>query len=263
MTKIIEVSNLSFGYEQKLILDNISFSVDKGDFLGIIGPNGSGKSTILKLILKMLVPLSGEIKLLGSNLHKFNMWHKIGYVSQKANAFNTSFPATVGEVVGANLFSKVGLFKPLQKQHIHKVDHALELVGMQNFKNSLVGNLSGGQQQRVFIARVLVSDPEIMFLDEPTVGIDAKSEEAVYCLLAKLNKELGISVVMVTHDINAITTHASKIACMDDNGLFIHDPKDDFAEEYLSKLYGYAFKKNTHKHCCDNCCLGLGNKEIV
>ena len=254
MTNVIEVKSLSFGYEQKLILNDISFSVEKGDFLGVIGPNGSGKSTLLKLMLKMLTPLSGKITLLGQEIDKFNQWQKIGYVSQKASAFNSMFPATVEEVVKANLFSKVGLLKPFTKQHKEQVDHALELVEMKDYKNKLIGSLSGGQQQRVFIARVLVSQPEIMFLDEPTVGIDARSEDAVYCLLAKLNQELGISVVMVTHDIGAMLTHANKLACMANKSLSIQHPKDDLLDEYLANLVGYNSRLRTHRHCCENCC---------
>ncbi len=252
MEKVIEVDNLNFGYNGSLILKNISFSVDKGDFLGIIGANGSGKSTLVKLLLKILTPLSGEMKLLGNNINRFNRWDKIGYVSQKANSFNGRFPATVEEVVGANLFSHIGLFKLTKKKHKEQIFQSLEKVGMQDYSKRLIGNLSGGQQQRVFIARVLVSDPEIMFLDEPTVGIDAKSEEAVYCLLARLNQELGLTVVMVTHDISAITIHANKLICLGENGLFIHDPKEAMTAEFVTEIYGYGV--NLHLHDCKNCC---------
>ena len=192
------------------------------------------------------------MKLLGTNIDGFNKWDKIGYVSQKANSFNGSFPATVEEVVGANLFSRIGLFKLPKKKHKEQIYQALEKVGLQDYGQRLIGNLSGGQQQRVFIARVLVSDPEIMFLDEPTVGIDAKSEEAVYCLLARLNQELGLTVVMVTHDISAITVHANKLICLGENGLFIHDPKEGMTAEFVTEMYGYGV--NLHLHDCKNCC---------
>lgn len=238
MDKLIEIKNLNFGYNEKLVLKNISFSVNKGDFLGIIGTNGSGKSTLIKLMLKILTPLNGDIFLLDENINSFKNWNKIGYVSQKANSFNGSFPATVEEVVQANLFSNIGLFKLPKKQHKEKVYHALEKVGMQDYGKRLIGDLSGGQQQRVFIARVLVSEPVILFLDEPTVGIDAKSEDAVYCLLARLNKELGLTVVMVTHDIGAITVHANRLICLGENGLFEHNPKDGMTKEFVTEIYG-------------------------
>jgi len=252
MSKVIEVNNLSFGYENRLIIENISFAIDKGDFLGIIGPNGSGKSTLVKLILKILPPTGGEIRILGETIDKFHKWDKVGYISQKANAYNTSFPATVEEVVGANLYSKVGLFKRLGQQHKEQIYHALKLVGMQDYRHRLIGNMSGGQQQRVFIARVLVSEPEIMFLDEPTVGIDAKSEDALYCMLAGLNKDLGITMAMVTHDISAITVHANKLACMGNKSLLIHNPREEDAREYISKLYGYEVNLHIHEHNCEN-----------
>lgn len=255
MEKVIEVNDLYFGYSDKLILENLNFSVNKGDFVGIIGPNGSGKSTLIKLLLKILISDRGEIKILGEDIQRFNKWDKLGYVSQKANSFNTSFPATVEEVVGANLFSKIGLFKHLNKHHKEQINKALEIVDMQNYKHRLIGNLSGGQQQRVFIARVLVSKPEIMFLDEPTVGVDAKSEEAVYCLLAKLNKELGITVIMISHDIGAVTVHANKLACMGNRNLYIHNPKAKLTEKFISDLYGHSVKLHIHKHDCNNCSM--------
>jgi zinc transport system ATP-binding protein len=251
MDKIMEVSNLTFGYNGKPVLKDASFSVEKGDFLGIIGANGSGKSTLIKIMLKILTPLSGEIKILGKNINKIKRWDKVGYVSQKVNSFNDSFPATVEEIVGANLFAKIGLFKLPKKQHKEQIYCALERVGMQDYGRSLIGNLSGGQQQRVFIARVLVSEPEILFLDEPTVGIDAKSEEAVYCLLARLNKELGLTVVMVTHDIGAITVHANRLICLGEKGLFEHKPEDGMTNEFVTKLYGFGV--NLHTHDCKNC----------
>ena len=252
MDKLMEVNNLNFGYNEQLILRDISFSVNKGDFLGIIGANGSGKSTIIKLLLKILIPINGDISLLGENINSFKLWNKIGYVSQKANSFNGSFPATVEEVVQANLYSSIGLFKFPNKPHKEKVHNVLVKVGMQDYGKRLIGNLSGGQQQRVFIARSLVSEPEILLLDEPTVGIDAKSEEAVYCLLARLNKSLGLTIVMVTHDIGAITVHANRLICLGENGLFEHNPIDGLTKEFVTEIYGYGV--NLHVHDCKNCC---------
>ncbi|MHB8075996.1 metal ABC transporter ATP-binding protein [Desulfosporosinus fructosivorans] len=251
MKQIIKVNKLNFGYGNRLVLKDISFTVDKGDYLGIIGANGSGKSTLLKLLLKLDTPLSGEICLFDQTIHSFKQWNKIGYISQKANSLNSSFPATVEEIVAANLFSRIGLFKFPKKQHKEQVRHALELVGMQDYSKRLIGNLSGGQQQRVFIAKVLVSQPEIMFLDEPTVGIDAKSEEAVYCLLARLNKELDLTVVMVTHDISAITIHANKLICLGENGLFSHDPKEGITAAFAAELCGFGVNLPSHE-CKDH-----------
>lgn len=251
MEQIIEVKDLSFAYQGKPILKDINFTVDKGDFLGIIGPNGSGKSTLVKLMLKILTPDRGEIRLFGTDIERFDDWPKVGYISQKANSFNGDFPATVREIVGVNLVARSGIFKRKPKDYDQRVYHALKQVGMQDYQDQLIGRLSGGQQQRVFIARVLVSEPEIMFLDEPTVGIDAKSEEALYCLLARLNQELGITIVMVTHDIGAITVHANKLVCLGEEGMVMHDTHEPMTEERLSELYGYGV--HIHRHHCTNC----------
>jgi zinc transport system ATP-binding protein len=250
MDHVIEVNNLNFGYDGKLVLRDISFSIIRGDYLGIIGTNGSGKSTLLKLILKILPLSEGEIKILGINISNFTLWNKVGYISQNATAFNGSFPASVEEIVGANLFSKIGLFKMPQKKHKTLVYEALEKVGMQDSGKKMIGNLSGGQQQRVFIARVLVSDPELLLLDEPTAGIDAKSEDAVYCLLADLNKNLGLTVVMVTHDIAAVTIHANRFICLGENGFFEHTPNDENADRLLTEIYGHGVHLH---HDCKNC----------
>jgi zinc transport system ATP-binding protein len=251
MENIIEVSNLSFGYNEVSVLKNINFSVHKGDFLGIIGSNGAGKSTLMKLLLNILTPVSGEIKLLGENINRFKKWNEVGYISQKANSFNSSFPATVEEIVGANLFSKIGLFRMPKKHHKEMIYNALEKVDMQDYGKRQIGNLSGGQQQRVFIARAIVNNPKILFLDEPTVGIDAKSEQSVYCLLSELNKSLGLTVVMVTHDIGAITAHANRIICLGENGLLEHNPSEGITKELVTKIYGSGVNLNIHD--CKNC----------
>lgn len=256
MSKVIEVKKLNFGYNGKAILKDVTFDINKGDFIGIIGPNGSGKSTLVKLLLGLLEPDNGGIKLFKQDIKEFKSWDKLSYVSQKANAFNTSFPATVGEVVGANLYSKVGLFKRIKNEHENVIDDALDIVGMKEYKNNLIGNLSGGQQQRVFIARAIVNNPQVIFLDEPTVGVDAKAEEIVYCLLADLNKSRDITIIIVTHDISAVTVHANKIACISNNKINIHNTKELADQKFLTDLYGYDVNIHAHNHTCQNCMRG-------
>lgn len=251
MMDLIEVKNLNFKYDQKLVLRDIHFSVKKGDFVGVIGANGSGKSTLIKLLIRALEPSSGDIKIFGEDIKQFKQWNKIGYISQKANSFNGSFPATVEEVVKANLYSQIGPMRFGQKKHGKKVEEALKLVGMEDHQKSLIGQLSGGQQQRVFIARVLVGDPEVLLLDEPTVGIDLHAEEELYCLLARINKELGLTIIMVTHDIGAITVHANKLICLGEHGMVEHNPENGMTNEFVSDFYGYSV--NLHLHSCEKC----------
>ena len=177
--KVLEVKDLSFSYPDKSILHRLSFDVDAGDFMCIVGTNGTGKSTLLKLILNQLSPLEGEIKLLGTNSEKYKDFASIAYVSQKATNINRDFPATVEEVVSLGLYSKKGLFKRNTKEDKKLIDSALERVGMLDYKHRQIGYLSGGQQQRVFIAKALISDPRIIFLDEPTTGIDIRAVDSI------------------------------------------------------------------------------------
>ena len=216
--KVLEVKDLSFSYPDKSILHRLSIDVDAGDFMCIVGTNGTGKSTLLKLILNQLSPLEGEIKLLGTNSEKYKDFASIAYVSQKATNINRDFPATVEEVVSLGLYSKKGLFKRNTKEDKKLIDSALERVGMLDYKHRQIGYLSGGQQQRVFIAKALISDPRIIFLDEPTTGIDIRAVDSICCLLGDLNKNSGITIVMVTHDISSIIYHSNKILVLSEDG---------------------------------------------
>ncbi|MBM7623427.1 metal ABC transporter ATP-binding protein [Sporohalobacter salinus] len=211
MNKVITVNNLSFAYEEKTILKDINLQVNKGDFLAFIGPNGSGKSTLLKLLLGLLKADQGEIKLLKTKINNFTDWTKIGYIPQNIKNFNNSFPATVKEIIGSNLYSQMNFFKLLTANLEKKIDKVLKLVNMLNYKESLIGNLSGGQQQRIFIARTLVTEPEIIFLDEPLTGVDANTQNELYQLLTKLNQKLRITITMVSHDLNSVNKYANRI----------------------------------------------------
>ncbi|MGB9779804.1 metal ABC transporter ATP-binding protein [Caldanaerobacter sp.] len=245
----IEVKNVNFSYDGRQVLKNISLKIEKGEFVGIIGPNGSGKSTLVKVMVGNLAPSSGEVLYEGVNLQNIKDKSFISYLPQRSSSFNSSFPASVEEVVSMGLYAKKGLFKKLSKEDWEKVYEALKVVDMYDFRKRLIGRLSGGQLQRVFIARSIVSDPQILFLDEPTTGIDAKSEKALYELLERLNKERNLTIIMVTHDIMAITDKAHRIICMTDGKInekceAIDIEKPDFA----AILYEYPVKTIKHYH---------------
>lgn len=249
MENLVKLTDVTFGYGEKVVLDNISLSINQGDYVGIIGPNGSAKSTLVKLMLRILKTKRGSIELFGTDINYFKDWGKIGYVAQKATSFNTSFPATVEEVVAANLYPKIGLFKSIKKAHMERVYEALKFVGMEDYRDRLIGNLSGGQQQRVFIARTLVSSPKIIFLDEPTVGIDIKSQREFYKLLNKLNEEMNITIVMVSHDIGVVTERANKILIMGDGKLYeCSDCSSTSLNMALEEVYGENMKVLNHHH---------------
>ena len=241
-TEIINVKNLTFEYPDTAVLKDVSFSLQKGDFLGIIGANGAGKSTLIKLILGFLTPDCGEITLFGTNLAEARS--KIGYVSQKANTFNTDFPATVKEVVRANLFSEKGLFRRHTKKDDEKVSEALELVGMADYKNSLIGSLSGGQQQRVFIARALVATPELLLMDEPTVGIDAHSVREIMEIIKRLNKN-GMTIIMTNHDTPTLLEAANKLLIFCEHG---YEEFVSTADLSLDRISDILAGKRLHKH---------------
>lgn len=247
----IELNHVYFHYDStKPVLEDIHFTMNQGEFLGIVGPNGSGKSTLIKLLLGLLTPNRGEVKLFGKRLQEFRDWSQIGYVSQKANSFNTAFPATVFEVVSTGLYGKMGLFRWLGKKEKSRIIRAIEMVGLKEYAHQEIGKLSGGQQQRTFIARALVSNPRILILDEPTVGVDTESVTRFFELIEHLHQHVGVSILLVSHDIGAITNRVDKIACLNKK-LFFHGHADEFEEKQqaiLASTYGHDVTLLEHAH---------------
>lgn len=248
--EVISMKNISYAYDQKKVLDHINFEIPEGAFMGLVGPNGGGKTTLIKLILGLLKPDEGSIRLLGEPINKFNQWNKVGFVSQKANTFNKGFPATVYEVVSMGLTAKVGYFKFFNKKHKEKILHAIDQVGMLDYVHENIGNLSGGQQQRIFIARSLVNEPELLILDEPTVGVDYENVKRFYELLHHLNEERNITLLLVTHDTGTMTEHATDIVCLNKTLHFHGDPEEytSLTEKDLSQFYGHPVNIVTHNH---------------
>lgn len=214
---IIEVDNVSFSYGDHKILDGINLNIHEGDYLGIIGPNGGGKTTLIKLMLGLLKPDKGEIKIFGTPILKFKDWRKIGYVPQKVTNFDPLFPLTVMEVVGLTTKNK------------ENINWALEKVEMKNFSKMLIGELSGGQQQRVFIARALAQKPQVIFLDEPTSGVDAEAQEDFYNFLGKINHDLDITLILISHDMEVVKKEVTEIAYVN-KGLTYYHKAGDFLE---------------------------------
>lgn len=245
---IIEVNNVSFAYSEEVILKDITLNIHQGDYVGLIGPNGGGKTTLLKIMLGLLKPKQGTVKLFGQPIEKFNNWSKIGYVPQKAVNFDVKFPATVQEVVMMGRYGKRGLFHRITQEDKQVVQKVLEQVDMLDFNNRLIGDLSGGQQQRVFIARALATEPEVVFLDEPTVGVDVQTQEHFYDLLKKLNTQLNLTLVLVSHDIDVIAHEATELACINQNLVYHGTPKEFIKGDYIKNLYGKEVKFILHDH---------------
>ncbi|MGF7059175.1 metal ABC transporter ATP-binding protein [Brassicibacter mesophilus] len=245
---IVNIKNMDFSYGKNKVLDDVNIQISKGEYVGIVGSNGSAKSTLLKLILGLLKPDRGKIEMFGTDINNFNEWSRVGYLSQQVRNFNLTFPATVEEVVGVGMYSKMGFLKRITPSIREKIDNALLAVNMQDYKHRLIGNLSGGQQQRVFIARLLINDPEIIFMDEPLVGIDSKSQDDFYILMDKLNTELGITLAMVSHDIGVITNKVNKLVCISEGKVYIHNPKSFIHDANDSKIFGVDKTIITHRH---------------
>ncbi|WLR43963.1 metal ABC transporter ATP-binding protein [Bacillus carboniphilus] len=246
---IVKIEHLNYKYNKQNALENINFTIEKGSFVGLVGPNGSGKSTLLKCMLGLNQVQQGKIELFGHDIKDFREWDKIGFISQKANSFNSGFPASVFEVVQSGL-TKLGLFKRLNKKDIEKVKQTIESVGLNDMIDRNIGELSGGQQQRAFIARALVSDPELLILDEPTVGVDVENVDHFYRLLESLNKLYGITLLLVTHDIGTITDKVTHVACLN-KSLHFYGGVDLFQtlnEQDVSNLYGHSIHVLSHHH---------------
>jgi len=245
---IIEIKNLSFAYGRELILENISLNIHQGDYIGLIGPNGAGKTTLFKLILGLLRPQSGSIRLFGQDIATFKDWQKIGYVPQRQLNLENNFPATVKEVVAMGRYRKKRLPADSSTADKAAVKTALEQVEMLEHQDRLIGDLSGGQQQRVFIARALVNSPEVIFLDEATRGVDTKTQNELYRLLQKLNKELDLTLLLISHDIERLTQEVMHIACVDKSLTCHMSPEEYIKESQSASISGQNFKFLTHHH---------------
>ncbi|WP_270941096.1 metal ABC transporter ATP-binding protein [Romboutsia lituseburensis] len=238
MENAIKFEHVSFGYDEKPILEDINLEIHKGDYVGIIGQNGAGKSTLLKLMINEIKSVKGKIKIFGTDINAFNSWEEIGYVNQKSNSFSSSFPVTVREVVAMNLVSKIGLFKRIKKNHLKEVDEVLKIVGAYEYKDKLIGSLSGGQQQKVFIARELMKSPKILFLDEPTVGIDINGQREFYKLLKELNEKLNLTIVIVSHDLFIVKEEVKNLVLIKNNNIkFIQNAKSDISKNMMLDFF--------------------------
>jgi zinc transport system ATP-binding protein len=228
----IEVKDVSYSVNGSPILENIEFSVKAGDYLGIIGPNGGGKTTLLRIILGLVRPDSGEVRILGQRIAQAEFY----------------FPAEVEEVVRSGRVARLGLYRRFGREDDSAVKRAMEITGVTGYRGKLIGKLSGGERQRVFIARALAGEPEILFLDEPAVGVDIASQEKFYDFLSHLNSNLGITIIFVSHDVGVIAEEVQTVLCLN-HRLICHGlPENYIKEEFLEKVYGRKVSSLLHTH---------------
>lgn len=233
---ILEVKDLTVSYHGADVLSNITFSVDKGDYVGIIGPNGAGKTTLLRAVLGLTERKSGGVRINCATT---------GYLQQRTTLADHRFPASVHEIVMSGLVDSIGFPKIYGREERRKADEILEIMGISDLKNRLVGKLSGGQLQKVLLARALVNDPEILFLDEPTAALDPESRENFYSLTSGINRDRNITIMFVSHDVLSIARYAGKVMYIDRTLRFFGSMEDFCStEEYimnngLSQLNSY------------------------
>ncbi len=240
MLKVVEIDHLTIEYPDVKAIDDVSFTVNQGDFLGIIGPNGAGKSTLFASMLSLNTKYKGTIKFFSTDIRKSkNYLKEIGYVPQKP-IFEKNFPATVNDVV------KMGLQKESDE---NKIDEIMQQLWIHELSERRIGELSGGQQQRVFIAKALVNNPKVLILDEPVTGIDQQSIDLFYSILKELNSKQNITIIWSSHDLDAVNKLANHVACLN-RTLFFHGESDDFFEnDELVKQYSEAsMQEHMHHH---------------
>jgi zinc transport system ATP-binding protein len=243
----VELEEVDFSYGEIRVLEGINLTVEAGDFLGIIGPNGSGKTTLLRIMLGLLEPDHGRVRLFGHPPSSFRQWGRLGYVPQKAT-LDPALPATVQEVVATGLVPALGLWGRVRAAERRRIQEVLAHVGMDAHAGARIGALSTGQQQRVLIARALVSNPEMLILDEPTGGVDPEAQTSLYALLHHLNRERDVTLILVSHDIGVVAKEVTKLACLNRRLIFHGRPADFLSDAALTALYGPSVRVVSHQH---------------
>lgn len=238
MQELIKVEQLTCRHGAVEALSEISFSVSGGDYLGIVGPNGSGKSTLVRALLGLMPTYRGRISLFGQPRDRFSGWERLGYLPQNLGPLNPAFPATVFEVVQLGLLAGKMPPKRLCRHDRKQVQDMLELLDVDHLQQRMIGELSGGQQQRVMLARALVNNPELLIMDEPTAALDPDIRDRFYELVARMNKDKGTTVLLVTHDTGTIGQYASRMLYLDKKVLFFGSFDEFCHSPEMSAFFG-------------------------
>lgn len=268
MSPLIEINDLDFGYGVQPVLEAINLSVDAGTTLGLIGPNGGGKTTLVRLLLGLLRPTRGTIRIAGlppaSAARRGDL---IGYLPQNPNQPNT-LPLSVRQVARLGLAGKTGLLRGYQREDLNFVESLLERVGVQGLADRPIGQLSGGQLQRAYIARALAPRPKLLVLDEPTVGIDPRGQQEFIRFIVELKAELGLTLVFVSHDLRAVAAISDRIACLNQS-LHYHDVPDRLPADLVYRMFACDLEamgvKDGHMctHAADCCAPAAPPRELA
>lgn len=241
MGTVIQIDNVSFSYTKVAVVENVTLSIRDGEFLGVVGPNAGGKSTLLKLILGLLKPDAGTIKVMGMPPHQGRS--RIGYVPQYPT-FPRDFPINVQDIVLHGRLGNTRWYGPYLREDKNIATQAMEAVEISDIHGQSVGSLSGGQLQRVLIARALACRPEILILDEPTANIDVRVEEDIFGLLKQYNEHM--TIIVVSHDIGFISGYVDRVACL--NQTLVCHATEEISGKTIEELYGAPVRMIQHSH---------------
>ncbi|MDQ1279965.1 MAG: zinc transport system ATP-binding protein [Thermoproteota archaeon] len=243
---VVELRDISIRFPNGVLaLDGIDLDINDRDLIALMGPNGAGKSTLLKVILGLIKPTSGSVKLFGDPELSKNLKY-VGYVPQSTQVRDPNLPFSVFETVMFGRTTSTGLFHRMGAQDRKKVEEVLKLFGIFELRDRKIGQLSGGQSQRVFLAKAMVANPKILLLDEPTSGVDTTSKGEFYKLLESLNKEKGITTVLSSHDVGVITKIANRVVCINRKQFFCGLNTDFSADVELQKMYDHPVELMEH-----------------
>lgn len=239
METIIKIDKLGYNYGEGWILHDLSVEIAKGDFVAVIGPNGAGKSTLLHLLAGSLSPTAGTIELYGVPQTQFKDWGKLGYVPQNPARQHKDFPISVKEVIELGLLSGSSMLQRISHAGKERVALMLKRFYLEELAHRKIGELSGGQQQRVFLARAMVRQPELLLLDEPATGVDPDAKIELYKMLKDINRELGVTIVMVSHDLELAAEVAHNALCLDHDVCFWGDVRQALVHRHQ---HGYFYR---------------------
>jgi zinc transport system ATP-binding protein len=248
---VIEVDGVSITRSGSRVIDSASFKLHHGDFVGVVGPNGGGKTTLIKAILGLLPHDSGTIKLFGEPVERFKTWRRIAYVGQDSINFDQSFPLSVRELVSLGRINRENIGHRLSSEDWRRVKEILIFMGINDLAEKRIGQLSGGQKQRVFVAKAMVRDPDVLFLDEPVAGVDPETQERFYMKLSNLSSQKGTTIIDVSHDLSAVFCRMSRVICVN-REVNVADIGDEIGfTKALKKVYGDHFHFVFHEHMCE------------
>ncbi|MBW3582121.1 MAG: metal ABC transporter ATP-binding protein [Euryarchaeota archaeon] len=241
---IVSIRGVSVDQDDHRVLEDIDLDIGRGEFVGIVGPNGGGKTTLIKALLGFLPYTDGRMRLFGTAPNRFHDWPRVAYVPQHVVHVDPRFPATVREIALLGRAGRRGLFRPYRQEDRQAVDDALHEVGVHGLARRRIGSLSGGERQRVFLAKAIAGEPELLILDEPTTGVDPESRGRFYALLDHLNHSHDMTILLISHDTQAIALSTHRLVALNRTIVYDGDPHA-FEEE---GGYGAAYDLGLHDH---------------